>query len=201
MIPLLLVLSMAAQAQPVARNTQAVFTAAVADFRDGRFKESVETFDVLAGMLADDAHLWQRGIALYYARQYKACRVQFEAHRRVNPNDVENAAWHFLCVARGESPTAATQALLPVGPDPRVPMSEIYGMFKGTHDPADVLKAAGKDPQAEFYARLYLGLYYEAFGMRERALENIKIAAEDRFAKIGGYMHMVAQVHLKVLSK
>jgi hypothetical protein len=38
----------------------------------------------------------------------------FYAGRTVNPNDVENAAWHFLCVARAESPEKARAALLPV---------------------------------------------------------------------------------------
>jgi len=201
MTSLLLLVVLAAQPQAIARNPQSVLAAAVADFRSGRFTESAEKFDVLAKIVPDDAHLWQRGIALYYAGRYKDCQAQFEAHRRVNPNDVENAAWHFLCVARGQSPGAATQAMLPVGPDPRVPMKEIYGMFKGTADPADVLRAAGRDPAAEFYARLYIGLFYEALGMRERAFENINVAAEDRFASAGGYMHMVAKVHLGVLSR
>ena len=37
--------------------------------------------------------------------------------------------------------------------------------------------------------------------MRERAFDNIKVAAEDRFASAGGYMHIVAQVHLRTLLK
>ena len=51
--------------------------------------------------------LWQRGIALYFMRDYDAAAKQFEVHRSVNPNDVENAAWHFLCVAKSESPSEA----------------------------------------------------------------------------------------------
>lgn len=53
----------------------------------------------------------------------------------MNPNDVENAAWHFLCVARAESPEQARAALLPVGSDRRVPMRQIYEMFRGTLSP------------------------------------------------------------------
>jgi hypothetical protein len=37
---------------------------------------------------------WQRGIALYYAGRYKDCRLQFESHRTVNPNDVETVREH-----------------------------------------------------------------------------------------------------------
>jgi lipoprotein NlpI len=60
----------------------------------------------------------------------------------VNPEDVENAAWHFLCMARGESMEKAKRALLPVGPDSRVPMREIYEMFRGRYTP-EVMRAAG----------------------------------------------------------
>ena len=145
-------------------------------------------------------YLWQRGIALYYAGRYDDCRRQFESHRAVNPDDVENAAWHFLCVARAESPAKARAALLPVGPDARVPMREIYQMFRGTLTPEQVLSAAGAQPDAQFYGHLYLGLYFEALGMKDRALEHIKIAAADRFERYGGYMHMVARVHLRSLT-
>jgi lipoprotein NlpI len=145
--------------------------------------------------------LWQRGIALYYAGRYNDCRSQFESHRTVNPNDVENAAWHFLCVARAESPEKARSALLPVGPDSRVPMLEIYEMFRGTRRPQEVLAAAGARPEAQFYARLYLGLYFEALGNESLARENITAAASDRFASAGGYMHGVAKVHLRILQR
>jgi hypothetical protein len=43
-------------------------------------------------------------------------------------------------------------------------------------------------------------LYFEALGMKNRALEHIKIAAADRFESHGGYMHMVARVHLRSLT-
>jgi lipoprotein NlpI len=171
---------------------------AVTDFENGRFAESAAEFDSLAKAVPDQApYLWQRGIALYYAGRYDDCRRQFESHRSVNPDDVENAAWHFLCVARGESPAKAKAALLPVGLDPRVPMRQVYEMFRGTLTPEQVLSAAGSQPDAQFYAHLYVGLYFEAMGMKDRALEHITIAAADRFERYGGYMHMVARVHAR----
>jgi lipoprotein NlpI len=183
------------------QSPQALMTRAVADFERGRFAESAAAFDNLAKVAPDQApYLWQRGIALYYAGRYTDCRRQFESHRAVNPDDVENAAWHFLCVARAESPAKARAALLPVGPDARVPMREVYQMFRGTLTPEQVLSAAGAQPDGQFYAHLYLGLYFEALGMKDRALEHIKIAATDRFASAGGYMHMVARVHFRSLT-
>ena len=190
-----LVLLLLAQSPPATLNR------AVADFENGRFAESAAAFDSLAKADPDQApYLWQRGIALYYAGRYNDCRRQFESHRTVNPNDVENAAWHFLCVARAESPAKAKAALLPVGSDARVPMREVYQMLRGTLTPEQVLSAAGSQPDAQFYGHLYLGLYFEALGMKDRALEHITIAAADRFERSGGYMHMVARVHLRSLT-
>jgi len=186
---------------PQAASPQAVFDRAVADFLGGRVAESVVGFDTLARLEPARApQLWQRGIALYYAGRYKDCRLQFESHRTVNPNDVENAAWHFLCVARGESVPAARAALLPVGPDSRAPMRQVYDMYRGVLKPEEVLAAAGDRPESQFYAHLYVGLYAEAMGDKARALEHIKAAAEDRFA-MGGYMHTVARLHLNTLRR
>jgi lipoprotein NlpI len=180
-----------------AADARASLDLAIQHFAAGRIDESVAEFDRLI-RLAPDAtpSLWQRGIALYYAGRYADCRKQFELHRTVNPDDVENAAWHFLCVARQESPERARGALLPVGPDPRIPMRAIYEMFRGERPPEQVMAAGGAGAQGRFYAALYTGLYFEATGDRARALERIKLAADGRFADAGGYMHMVARVHL-----
>jgi lipoprotein NlpI len=182
-------------------DAQAIFDRAVADFESHRIAESVAGFDKLAAQVPRLApQLWQRGIALFYVGRYKDCRAQFESHRTVNPADVENAAWHFLCVAKADSPQAARAALLPVGPDPRKPMREIYDMFRGTRSPEEVVASAGRQPESQFYAHLYLGLYFDVIGNARRALEHIRIAAEERYATVGGYMHIVARVHLDSLS-
>jgi lipoprotein NlpI len=144
--------------------------------------------------------LWQRGIALYYVGRFKDCRAQFESHRKVNPDDVENAAWHFLCVARAESAGKAKRALLPAGPDLRIPMREIYEMFRSNLSPEQVIGAAGSGAEPQFYAYFYTGLYYEALGDGERALQQITTADADRFSS-AGYMHGVARVHRDLLSR
>jgi lipoprotein NlpI len=172
---------------------------AVDEFQSGKIRESVASFDRLAEVAPQaKPQLWQRGIALYYAGRFEDCRKQFELHRTVNPNDVENAAWHFLCVAREQSPAKAKSALLPVGADSRAPMAEIYRMFRGELTPDRIISAAGNSPEAQFYAHLYVGLFHEAQGDRAMAGKHIAIAAEDRFA-MGGYMQMVAQVHRDIL--
>jgi lipoprotein NlpI len=184
---------------PLQRQTEnpgEVLDRAIEDFLGGRVKESVVGFDRVAALAPQAApQLWQRGIALYYVGRYDDCRKQFESHRTVNPNDVENPAWHFLCVAHAESPQKARAALLPVGPDQRSPMREVYEMFKGTMTPDAVLAAGGQSLSARFFAELYVGLYYEATGNRAMGLAHLKAAASDRFASAGGYMHRVAMLH------
>jgi len=169
---------------------------AESDFLAGRVEASVIGFDQVALVRPDAAPgLWQRGIALYYVGRFEDCRRQFESHRLVNPNDVENAAWHFLCVAKAEGAEAALAAILSVGPDSRPPMREIYDMFSGRLSPQEVLSAAGEVPRARFYAHLYIALYHESLGRTGLARDEIVLAADDQFAAAGGYMHAVAVVH------
>ena len=185
-----------------AQNPDEVYQRAVAHFEAGRVEESAAEFDRLAALRPGLApELWQQGIALYYAGRYADCRKQFELHRTVNPNDVENAAWHFLCVAHAESPAKARAALLPVGPDARVPMRQVYEMFRGSMTPDDVLRSAGTQSSAQFFARLYVGLFAEAMGDARQAREHIAAAAGERYAGPGGYMHTVARVHLRLLDR
>jgi lipoprotein NlpI len=144
------------------------------------------------------AEHWQRGIAYYYARDYEAGTRQFELHRTVNPQDVENAAWHFLCVvaAANGSVDAAREKLISVSDDPRIPMAQIQQMYGGTMTPDDVLRVGEEaGGAAQFYADLYVGLYYEAIGQDDDSLRLIARAADNSAAR-KTYMGDVARVHV-----
>ena len=198
--PALLVLAIVcAIATPAAQrggSARDVLERAIDDFLAGRLSESLVGFDRVVSLAPQAAtELWQRGIALYYAGRYQDCRAQFESHRSVNPNDVENPAWHFMCVAKAESPAKARAALLPVGPDQRSPMREIYQMFRGTLTPEAILTAGGTQLSSRFFAELYVGLYYDATGDRSRAVQHLRNAADRKYAAAGGYMHRVAELH------
>lgn len=180
-----------------AQDPRALLAQAIEEFEANRVVESAATFDRLAAAAPQVMpNLWQRGIAQYYAGRYRDCRLQFEAHLTVNAADVENSAWHFLCAAREMNAEQAKLLLLPVGPDRRVPMRQVYEMFRGTLAPDAVIASGTGSLEAQFFAHLYVGLYYEATGDDRRALEHISIAAADRFEAAGDYMHVVARVHL-----
>ena len=172
----------------------------------GRFDEAIADFDAAVALEPGlEAHHWRRGIAHYYAGRYADGAAQFELHRTVNGNDVENAAWHFLCVARMDGVDAARQRLLPVAPDSRVPMMEVLEMFAGRSTPIHVLevaKAADGSAQSEsalFYAYLYVGLFNEVMGRPEEARAAIEIAATEHTSPY--YMGDVARVHAARLAE
>ena len=178
-------------------------------FRLGRFKESVADFDKLVELdPAREPHLWERGIALYYAGEFERGAKQFEVHRTVNPDDVENAAWHYLCVARTSGVEAARRTLIPVSRDGRVPMMKVHDLYAGKATPRDVMALAEAEsesavPEGErklrlFYAHLYIGLYHDAAGETGAAAEHIELAAT-KYAG-DGYMGDVARVHARVLA-
>jgi lipoprotein NlpI len=173
-------------------------------FRQARIDEAIRDFDREIELSpASDPHHWQRGIAYYYAGEYEKGARQFERHQTVNPQDVENAVWHFLCVVRlpGGSVEAARARLMPVDRDARVPMREIHQMFAGSISPEKVLGIAGGGADfAAFYADLYVGLYYEAIGRAEDARLCIERAAGNPSAR-RSYMGDVARVHARLRAR
>ncbi len=193
------VTALSARVVAVERNPQELFAEAVRLFFDAKPVESACLFDQLVEAVpAAEPELWQRGLALYYAGRFADGRAQFERHRTANPNDVENLAWHFLCVAKLEGVETARDKLLPVGDDSRVPMKEILALFSGRGDEVAVIEAA-KQGEGEArtnqlcYAHLYLGLFHEAAGNTEKAREHITLAAGP--FRMEHYMGKVAVMH------
>ena len=166
----------------------------------GNIEQSIADFDRVIELIpSQEPRHWQRGISYYYAGEFAKGVAQFELHQTVNPQDVENAVWHFLCKARVDGIAAAKQSLIPIARDYRVPMSQIWELFSGEATPEIVLEAttATGTRQSLCYAHLYLGLYYEAFGKGELAEKHLRLAAKDHF--VDSYMGRVAKVHVALL--
>ena len=173
-------------------------------FKLGRIADSIADFDKAIELdPARERGHWKRGISYYYAGKYRLGRKQFESYQTFDDNDVENAVWRYLCMARGESADKARRELLKIKDDRRVPMMQVYAMFAGKTRPENVLAAArAGDPTDEelnrrlFYAELYLGLYFDATGDRQQAAEHIAAAVEHR---VEHYMWDVARIHAELL--
>jgi lipoprotein NlpI len=173
----------------------------------GLIKEAISDFDRYLELEPKQVpgH-WKRGIAYYYAGRYEDGAKQFASYEKVDTNDVENAVWRYLCMARVVGVEKARAAMLKVGKDARVPMMEIYALFLDKAKPDDVLAAArAGSPAAEqlterlFYAELYLGLYFDSLGKKTEALEHLTEAVVKH--KIGHYMWDVGRVHLDTLRR
>lgn len=178
-----------------------------ARFKLGQIQQSIADFDKFIQLVPrQEPQHWQRGIAYYYAGRYEDGRKQFESHQTVNTNDVENAVWHFLCVAKLSGVEKARASLIRIKEDRRVPMMQIYALYAGQGTVDAVLEAArARNPSGTelgrrlFYAHLYLGLYYEASGDSKTAHGHITKAAEHH--EPGNYMGDVARVHLKLMDQ
>ena len=182
------------------------------NFQLARIEQSVRDFDAYVKRRPQaESRQWERGIALYYAKEFKRGAGQFELYQTFHDNDVENSVWRFLCMARHEGVEKARRVMLPIKNDPRVPMMQVFEMYRGTVKPAAVLEAVHADkPTGDvlagrlFYAHLYLGLYYEAIGKAKEADKYIRLAADERLkanGRINTYMWDVARIHLEQLKK
>ncbi len=175
----------------------------------GRAAEAVRAFDE---HLTDNPSLasrqWERGIACYYAGQFEAGARQFELYQTYHANDVENSVWRFLCMVPEHGVEKARQAILPIEHDARVPMMQIYDLYRGAATVDDVLRAVkAGEPDSEarasrlFYAQLYIGLYLEAVGQTAEARKYLLAADEEHRTRTGinRYMWWVAHVHAQRL--
>jgi lipoprotein NlpI len=150
-------------------------------FLAGKAEESLPLFDRANALLLERApDNWQRGIALGVCGKWTEGAKQFKMHHDVNPNDVENSAWYYLCVAKSENLEAAKKSVIPSRGDARQPMMAILQMLKGEAKPEEVLAVAEKASagparqEAVFYGELYVGLYYDSIGNAEEAEKHLR---------------------------
>jgi len=180
----------------------------IAHFKTAKIKESLADFDKFIKLApkAAAAH-WRRGLTLYYADEFAKGVAQFTTSDKEEPNDVENAVWHFLCNARVKGVEKARGEMLKVVKDPRgLYFMKTYDLFLGKAKPEEVLAAAESGNandellrEKRFYANYYVGMYYESVGEPKKSLEYLKTAVEKY--PIGHYMMDVARVHIKLRDK
>lgn len=170
-------------------------------FLAGKAAESLPLFDRVVELVPQAApQNWQRGIALCTVGKFEEGAKQFKSHHDVNPDDVENSAWYFLCVAKTQGLEAARKSVIPSRGDGRQPMMSVLEMLQDRIKPDRVIEAAKRNTsepiarnRALFYAELYIGLYYDSLDDAELAKEYLqRCLAHD----VNGYMADTARVYL-----
>lgn len=188
----------------------AYYTRARERFRLGQVAASVQDFDRYVMLQpAAESRQWERGIAYYYAGKYQQGAAQFELYQTFHDNDVENSVWRYLCMVPTTGIEKARDVMLPIKNDSRNPMMHVFNLYRGQLEPADVLAETRRgDPPADvlagrqFYAHLYLGLYYEVAGEHRAARKYIDLAAAPTLKdnpNINRYMWDVARIHQQKL--
>ena len=162
---------------------------------------------------------WQICVGHTLLGNYEEARKRFEWHWTENTEDMEVAFWHFLCVARTEGLAKARENLMTVSGEERVPMAQLYALYKGTGTgaEADVWLAveygspnSTERAQREFFATYYLGLLRQSEGRLKEAKTLVSKALS--IARVnkgfigdspGGQLRGgdVANVHLKQIER
>ncbi|WP_146577125.1 tetratricopeptide repeat protein [Neorhodopirellula pilleata] len=166
--------------------------------RGGNCDQAVTQFERAIDMRPElEPYLWQHGIALFFVGRFDDAKALFEKHRIVNPRDVENAAWHFLCVAKANDVATARKIVLPAPGDTRVPMKEILQRLSGGD--FDAINSAVKKTQgtsgyvnASLYGDLYIGLIADAENDLAIAEKHLSRAAQ---CPLTHYMADIARVY------
>ena len=155
-------------------------------FKMGNIMAAVQDWQVFIQLKPEkETEHWQICVGHALLGNYEEARKRFEWHWTVNPEDMEVAFWHFLCVARTEGLAKARENLMAVSGEKRVPMVQIYSLYKGESNESDVWLAVENGApapieraQREFFAHYYIGLLRQAEGRFEDARASVSIALD-----------------------
>jgi lipoprotein NlpI len=178
-------------------------------FRDGRVKESVQSFDkaILISPISKQ-YLWQRGISLYYSNEFQLCSEQSNTDIKLNPHDTEEILWKYMCdmnywnnknIISNEDTKPKLD--LPIS-DSRKIMKLIYNLYDNTISPERVIEilatldASNNNIDSNiFYLNLYLSLYYDSIELDKiKSIQFINQALDSNYVKFSNdYMISVAK--------
>ena len=111
-----------------------------AAFKRNQVDESCDAFDQVINLAPQyAASMWQRGLSLFYCERLQDGMAQFALDVTENPNDTEEAIWHYLCNARHRAATvgpsraasAAQSEMLRVGRETRPVMRAAMALYTG----------------------------------------------------------------------
>ncbi|MEM9644993.1 MAG: hypothetical protein AAF989_08355 [Planctomycetota bacterium] len=175
-----------------------------AELRAGKIEDSIVSFERAISLAGDDeftAGLWQYGISLFFAKRYDEGTKLFDQYQQFGPDDVETAAWHFMCMAKAKDVETARQNVIEIYGDGRPAMKEVHQRLSGgedsiVHDAIRKAKGTPRQGAAIFFGNFYLGAIADAEGDLPRAKRRMKVAAISPYTE---FMADVAKVYSKQL--
>jgi len=176
-------------------NVQSYSRRADAYLFHGDFSKAVADYDTMLELKPDlRATLWQRGLACFYAGQFKQAADQFAAYHAYDNRDRENGIWHYFSNAKAHGIPKARQELLKYDRFDREPFPSLYRLVEGTMTPTDVLseidsaKVDSTERQKRlFYAELYIGLNHAVEDKPDLAKKHLRKATRSTWAPGAGY--------------
>lgn len=178
----------------------------------GRFEDAVADYEKMVEIDSSlDASHWRRGIAYFYAGEFEKAAGQFERYHLFDNVDRENGIWRYLSQFKAEGRERARDGLLLYEKDDRPPFPDVYRLFAGDIEPAEILQriedADISDDQREtrlFYAELYIGMNHAVEGEQEAAVEHLRKAVANEWAPTAGggptYMWQVGRLQYELLT-
>ena len=169
-------------------------------FRLGRFDEAIADYDTAArhGAPHDDNSCWERGLAQYYAGQFREGAEQFARYHRVGALDIENGLWRLICIAHVDGLEKARATIFDYPRKLRPPFPALLDRYLGTGSAEAVMEQARENTASPeeakhrlFYAHYYLGKYEEILGHPEKAREHFTQALAH---PINHFMYACAQI-------
>tara|TARA_B100000029_G_scaffold374702_1_gene369030 strand:+ start:1191 stop:1994 length:804 start_codon:yes stop_codon:yes gene_type:complete len=183
-----------------------------AHFFLGNFDKAVADYEKMVELdkSLDTSH-WRRGIAWFYAKNFKQAAHQFEIYDSFDNVDRENGIWRFFSQARAYGIKKARQGLLKYKKDDREPFPSVYKLFSETIKPekilADIKAAKISDSEREkryFYAQLYIGLDHAIHDRNKKAVVHLREAVGNTWGPRAGfgphYMWQVGRLHYELLT-
>jgi len=155
-----------------------------------------------------DVTHWRKGIALYYLGRWDESAKQFEKYQTIDDVDRENGLWRFLAMQKKVGMQKAREQMIQYKRADRPPLTDVYRMFQGELSVEDFTKRAmelSEHSKERFYADLYLGLFFDCEGKPAKALEHLRAAENNRWAKSStggpGWMWHIAPIHAAVVER
>ncbi|MBT3469944.1 MAG: tetratricopeptide repeat protein [Opitutae bacterium] len=177
----------------------------------GNFAKAVADFEKMIELdPSQDAPHWRLGIAYYYINDFKKGMDQFSKYHAYDAVDRENGVWKYFCQSCLEGIKKAEREMLPYTRFDRHPFPAIYDLLGGKEDmsPEKILKAAEVSKESEsakirrfFFAHLYIGMWYEIQGNKEKAIKHLRLATANAYGRTSKtYMWQVARLQYEQLA-